>query len=147
MTTFIMGTVHSLKSDIKTKNKLYRIYKKHETGFNKNKYIQFKNKLTATLRIKEKEYYQTLLSHHKNNLKKTWSVIKSVISNCKHTKINDTFISGESVITDKNIIANKFNDYFVNIGASLAEKNPKIGTFIWKIFTWSKQGIYIYYPN
>ena len=43
---------------------------KYETSFNKNSYIQYKNKLTAILRKQEKEYYKLLLETNRNNLKK-----------------------------------------------------------------------------
>ena len=48
-----------LKNAMKTKNKLYEIYMKYDTGFNKMTYTQNKNKLTSILRRHEKEYYKS----------------------------------------------------------------------------------------
>ena len=100
---------------------------KYDTSFNKITYTQYKNKLTTILRKTEKEYYKCLLETNKNNLKKTWSIIRSVINNCKPSKLNESFLYNNSVITDKNEVANKFNDYFVNVGKTLAAQIPKSG--------------------
>ena len=61
---------------------------KYETSFDKYTYTQYKNKLTTISRKKEKDYYKFLLEANKNNLKKTWSIIRSVINYCKHSKLN-----------------------------------------------------------
>ena len=78
-----------LKNAIKHKNKLYKISMKYDTSFNKITYTQYKNKLITILRKTEKEYYKCLLETNKNNLKKTWSIIRSVINNCKPSKLNE----------------------------------------------------------
>ena len=75
----------------------------------------------------EKEYYQQCLIKCTNNLKKTWSIIKDVLNKNKTSKINDTFKYNNCVTSDKNVIANKFNDYFVNIGTTLAATIPQGG--------------------
>ena len=116
-----------LKNAIKHKNKLYRISMKYDTSFNKITYTQYKNKLTTILRKTEKDYYKCLLETNKNNLKKTWSIIRSVINNCKPSKLNESFLYNNSIITDKNEVSNKFNDYFVNVGKTLAAQIPKSG--------------------
>ena len=56
-----------------------------------------------------------------------WSVIRSVINNCKPSKLNESFTYNNTVITDKKTVSNKFNDYFVNVGKTLAEQIPKSG--------------------
>ena len=100
---------------------------KYDTSFNKITYTQYKNKLTTILRKTEKECYKCLLETNKNNLKKTWSIIKSVINNCKPSKLNESFLYNNSVITDKNEVSNKFSDYFVNVGKTPAAQIPKSG--------------------
>ena len=100
---------------------------KYDTSFNKITYTQYKNKLTTILRKTEKEYYKCLLETNKNNLKKTWSIIRSVINNCKPSKSNESFLYNNSIITDKNEVSNEFNDYFVNVGKTLAAQIPKSG--------------------
>ena len=106
---------------------MYKIHKKYDTSFNKHMYTQYKNTLTSILRKHEKEYYKKLLEINKNNMKKTWSIIKNVINNCKQSKANESFSYNNSIITDKKIISDKFNDYFINVGKTLAAQIPKSG--------------------
>ena len=70
----------------------------------------------------------------KNNMKKTWSIIKNVKNNCKQSKANAPFFYNNSVITDKKIISDKFNDYFINVGKTLAAQIPKSGPSFDKYF-------------
>ena len=71
------------------KNKSYKIYSKYETSFNKKCYTQYKNKLTTILRKQEKDYYKRVIDIDRTNFKKMWSVIRSVINNCKPSKLNE----------------------------------------------------------
>ena len=90
-------------------------------------YKDFRNKTTALLRITEKQYYQEQIIENKNNLRKTWVIIKQVINKNKNSKICDKFTSGKNTITDPKTIANTFNNYFANVGATLASKIPDQG--------------------
>ena len=91
-----------LKNAIKHKNKLYKISVKYDSSFNRITYTLYMNNLTTILRKPEKGYYKCLLETSKNKLKKTWFIIKSVINNCKPSKLNESFLYNNSVITDKN---------------------------------------------
>ena len=59
------------------------------------------------------------------NIKKTWSLIKSVTGKNKKTSINEILIDSYNTISDPKIIAEFFNEYFVNIGPSLASEASK----------------------
>ena len=63
-------------------------------------YKDFWNKTTALLRITEKQYYQEQIIENKNNLRKTWVIIKQVLNKNKNFKICDKFTSGKNTITD-----------------------------------------------
>ena len=58
-------------------------------------YKDFRNKTTALLRITEKQYYQEQIIENKNNLRKTWVIIKQVINKNENSKICDKFTSGK----------------------------------------------------
>ena len=60
-------------------------------------------------------------------MKKTWAIIKDVLNRKKTSKTNDTFKYNNTTTTNKVTIANKFNDYFVNVGSSLAASIPRDG--------------------
>ena len=49
-------------------------------------------------------------------------IIKEVINKKKHENVNTKFNIDGSAVSDCNIVANKFNEYFVNTGPSLADK-------------------------
>ena len=85
----------------------------------------YKNKLTSILKEAEKVYYQTEIISNKSNLRKVWAIIKQVINKTKTSRISDKFMHNKTLISDPVNIANCFNNYFVNIGPTLASKLPK----------------------
>ena len=111
-----------LKSSIKLKNKLYIISLKHPTMFNVHKYKQYKNNLTSILKLEVKKFYQRQIIDNKNNWRKVWAIIMEVINKNKNSRIPDQFIINDKTETDQIRIAQGFNNYFANIGQSLASK-------------------------
>ena len=90
------------------------------------KYKLYKNKLTSIIRYSEKMYYNKLLEKHKNDIKSTWRVLNCVIKkNINETCYPKEFEHNGIVISQKSEIANKFNEFFVNVGPDLA-KNIKV---------------------
>ena len=75
------------------------------------------------MRNAEREHYKNLLLKNKNNLKKSWSIIKEVINHNKSdiSAASREFIINNNKITNPSIIANSFNNYYVNVGPALAE--------------------------
>ena len=60
-------------------------------------------------------------------MKKLWAVIKHIIDRNQKLDIQNRFKIGDNLITsDKNIICNRFNNFFVNIGPTLAKSIPKV---------------------
>ena len=60
-------------------------------------------------------------------MKKSWGIIKQIINRNQKPHIQNRFKIGDNLITsDKNIICNRFNDFFVNIGPTLAKSIPKV---------------------
>ena len=49
------------------------------------------------------------------------------MNKCKSSKVNDSFKYNNITTTDKKVIASKFNEYFVNIGSTLASTIPQEG--------------------
>ena len=103
---------------------LYKRYLKNRTNANEMKYKIYKNKLTNIKRISEKEYYAKLIENNKNNIKNMWrslnEIIKKKPQKCDYPE--QFKCEDGSVISNKNEISNKFNEYFVNVGPKLAEK-------------------------
>ena len=57
-------------------------------------------------------------------MKKSWNVIKMVINKRKYRQCCTKFVSNGETLEDGKLIANKFNDFFVNVGSSLAKTIP-----------------------
>ena len=59
---------------------------------------------------------------NKNNLRKVWTIIKQVANNNWSNITSDQFITNNRKETDPNMFANGFDNYFANIGPTLASK-------------------------
>ena len=70
----------SIKLSIVHKNKLFFRDRKRPTPENLNVYKSYRNKLNAILRYLDKEHYKKLLELNKNNIRKSWSIIKEIIN-------------------------------------------------------------------
>ena len=107
---------------IKTRNKLYKIFIKQPTEGNKNKYTKYRNKLTHVIRSSTKKYYSDKFNSCKNNIKNTWRTINEILGKSKKTSPPSHFNDSTSKITDPIQIASKFNQFFADVGPSLAAK-------------------------
>ena len=116
---------NALKESIKTKNKLFVNRNKGSNTEERNAcYKAYRNRLHHLLRMAERQYYQDLILQHKANIKKSWQVIKSIINKRKYCPVNSKFKYNGDVISDGKTIANRFNNFFVNVGESLANEIP-----------------------
>ena len=107
---------------IKIKNKYYSKYMKNLDPFWYTKYKVYRDKINHLIRISKIMYYKNYFKQFNTNIKKTWSGIRTLLSNKKtaQTSIN-LQVDGE-IITDQKRVANKFNEYFINIGPSLSNQ-------------------------
>jgi len=113
---------------ITRKNKLYKVWLKTKTLSSLEKFKKYrKNKLVHVIRVAEKQYYASRFKNVEGDTKQTWKLIKSVINNnSKSDDIREIRLNSNSTVTDPVHIANKFNEYFVNVGKDLARKIPEV---------------------
>ena len=78
------------------------------------------------LRKAEHSYYKEQFERHKNNLSLVWRTIKGILNSNQKLDIIDCIDVNGHKITDKLSIAQKFNEYFTNIGPSLVVKIPAV---------------------
>ena len=117
----------TLKNSIKMKNKLYHTSKKVQCVRTESNYKRYKNTLNHVLKMAEKKYYKELLLENKDNMRKSWSIIKSVIGKYKQKQNQKLFKLNDGSTTDNGkIISDKFNDFFINVGPNLAKNIPKM---------------------
>ena len=84
-------------------------------------YKTSRNEIISELRNTEIKYYSNELEFHKNDLSKSWKILRSIIgkdSNNSTRKLS--FNINNTVVTDSEVIANEFNNFFVSIGPTLA---------------------------
>ena len=114
-----------LRNSIRNKNELYHKYKKIPSVKNESSYKSFRNKLNHMLKIVEKKYYRDLIIYHKDNTRKSWSIIKSIINKLRKSNIQCKFkLNNGTVTDDKKVISESFNNFFINIGPTLAKSIP-----------------------
>ena len=83
--------------------------------------------VTTLLKQQEKDYYQSQMVDNENNLRRIWMIIKQVINQNKINKNPGKFQQNNGITSDPATIANAFNNYFVNIGPTLASNIPDQG--------------------
>ena len=111
-----------IKICIKKKNDLYRRYVKSKEQNDLQIYRSFKRSLRANLRRAERDHYDQLFTLHKNNLRKSWDIIREVIHKNQHSSDkNITIELNGKETTDLSLISNAFNEYFVNVGPSVSK--------------------------
>ena len=114
----------NLKKDIAKREKLVIAMVKDPTDANKKAYTVLKNHVLGKQRKAERTYFREQFEMHSADLRKSWNVIKTLIG--KSDKVSHqsqiNFLINGTVTSDNAIIANSFNDYFVNVGRTLANK-------------------------
>ena len=109
-----------LKS-INTKNKLYKKYLSSPTSTNLHKFKNFRNRLNCVIRKSKRNYFYNKFEKTKGDMRQTWKTINNVMGRGQKDSLPDQFKDGNGIlITDPKNIANKFNNFFVNVGPDLA---------------------------
>ena len=113
-----------LKKSSKTKEVLYRKFIRNPSQKNERDYKIYRNKLNHHIRIAKKNYYSKRLDQAGNDIKSTWNTINELLGRVKSkSRLPVSFLNNNNEeVCDSKLIANDFNDYFVNIGPNLAKK-------------------------
>ena len=111
------------------------------------KYKKYKNKLTTILRSAEKKYYADRLQHVKESASKTWKVLNEMTNRNYTRKPISQIQFNDVLIDDKKLIADKFNDFFVNIGPELAKAIPPGTRKVTEYLTGDFQQSMFFYPD
>ena len=108
----------------KLKNKLYKRFINNPNNTNEKNYKTYRNKFNKIKRLAKKSYYNGKFQESQGNIRQTWKLINEITNkNKSSSELPDNFMKDGNIITDPNEIANNFNEYFVNVGPKLAEKN------------------------
>ena len=101
-----------MKNSIRQKNKLFKLSKKYPVIDSILKYKTYHSTLKKMLKQGEKLYYQDLFHGYRNNMQKTWSVIKRILNKSKGGVSRSMIIHNNETLTDDHLIANSFNGFF-----------------------------------
>ena len=116
------GILHS----IKCRDTLYKQLK--TTHVDTPEYIRLKTNLDnynkvlkQSIRAAKQTHYYDIFNEHRNDIQKTWTSLKNVLNQGKgYDKFPNVFLIDHKMCSDKDLIANKFNEYFTQIGPRLA---------------------------
>ena len=112
-----------------TRNRLYKISLRKPTSQNKDKYKKYRNTLTTLIRASRKRYYSDKVVLNKDNKSSLWRTVNDLIKS-KKKEIPNVMTDNDQDINDPTKIANCFNNFFTNIGPTLASTiNINVGNF------------------
>lgn len=108
----------AIKQSIKQRHKLQKLSAKwpltYETTFK-----TYRNKLNSIIRTAKENYYKDKLIENAGDQTKTWDTLNILLGKDK-AKLPTSFIFNDKITTDSYEVATQFNEYFSNIGTSLA---------------------------
>ena len=89
-------------------------------------YKKFRNKVVFEIRKSGNDYYNNYFNTHKNNMKKLWSGIRSIINvSSKSGYCISQLIQDGKEIDDPKTMANIFNKFFVNVSQKVTSGIPR----------------------
>ena len=116
----------SILKSRKTKFELAEIKLRFPTEANISKYNQYRKCYDKVIRAAKKLYFKHSFEQNKNNLRKTWDILREAIrkKNDKTSLIKEIYSDG--LLFSNNIdISNKFNEYFTNVADNITNNlNP-----------------------
>ena len=86
-------------------------------------YKKFRNKIVSEIRKSKNDYYSLYFARHKSNMKMLWSGIRSIINVTSNVGISISSLDQNGVkVEEPKIMANIFNNVFVNTAHKISEK-------------------------
>lgn len=109
----------------KKKDKCYKNRLKDPSERNINCLKEINSLYQKKIRDAKKSFYNAKFTEFSNDMKKTWTLINSIISRKKHREsLPKIFFDEIKSYENSQDIANGFNDFFINIGEKLAANIP-----------------------
>ena len=119
-----------LLKSMRTRDNIYKKFMLAKDALRKQNLLRdFKNKrnlITTLIRSSKSQYYKNFFNEHCKNAKKTWEGIRNIIKvSTKNRSLPTKLRVGNNNITDRKEMAQKFNEFYVNIGNMVEEKIPQ----------------------
>ena len=111
---------------IQVRNKLFQRKKRQPNNEGiKRLHNMFRNRVNREIKKSKKEHYAHYFEENKNNIKKTWDGIRSIINIKKSKRDLITKIKiNDKIILNQNEIAESLNNFFVNVGPETEKSIP-----------------------
>ena len=114
---------------IKQKN-IYHKFIRSKEATSKEAFLQefkhYKSHINKLTRINKTNFYKSFFEENKNDSKRTWDGIRSIINikeNSKKKKQIKPIKINDKVQTSPKILADSFNNFFVSIAGNIDKKN------------------------
>jgi len=113
------------KSSIK-KNKLYKKYVRNPNPTSFQTYKTYRNKFNTLIRLSKRNHYHKKFKETTDNIRTTWKLINELLNKKKKSNVLPSKLCDDTYeISNPQDIVDAFNNFFVNIGPSLAKKIDK----------------------
>ena len=110
----------STRTKIKLKSDYYKQYRNGLISRETNN--RMKNKLNKEINKDKKLYYNNVFSDSNISSKKAWNTLHSLLGTNNKKNISDKIFANATTDLDKLQTVNYFNDYFANVGSTLASQ-------------------------
>ena len=94
-----------------------------------NQYKEYRKKLKSVKKSAKQKYYTGKFDEKSGDIKKTWEIINNIHGKNKQ-QIKPLFIINNEKITNRRMIANEFNKYFVSLASNLNSACNELGEVI-----------------
>ena len=95
-------------------------------ALHKSRYNDFNKILKKTIKEAKNNHYNNEFSKYSDNVKKSWQTINEILNrDRKSDQFPSYIVINNNKISNKQEIADNFNDYFASIGETLANKIPQ----------------------
>ena len=83
------------------------------------------------IRKAKRDYYTStcIFNQHKQAARRMWGLLNETLNRNIRKQTIQEFSHNNGTTSDPEVIANTFNEYFINIGGSLAEQIPEAPLF------------------
>ncbi len=116
----------ALLNSTKTKDRMYRnCLGQPPTSIAYKNFVTYRTHYKNIKQRSKQDYYHNLLSEYRTDLRKTWHIFNSIIGRtADKTGISDMFHVNNVAIKNLKTIADKFCDFFSEIGQNFASQIP-----------------------
>ena len=109
-------------NSIKTKSRYFKLYKLGIIDDHINR--KYRNTLNSVIRLAKRNYYITTFNSCQSNIKKTWSLIRQLLSKNDRTSSMKSIIVYGRKIFENSEVAEQFNTNFADILHTLHSQTP-----------------------